>query len=194
MPSFPMYEEIHKDKVESLIQARFAPEIRAVRALGFNEEFYIRVVDFPLSAALAFPMLLYLQLRGAVLRVNGLLQSMYYNPYLIHEEGYAHALVSKRFGVRYATMFEDGTLLHSQVSRWIGVARAERHYIRQVPYHGDLARTWQAHIRAVQRLTDEGREATSLIHMHDIVRLERYTDALLNNLNLNRDEWIKKKL
>jgi hypothetical protein len=174
------YNEVHKDKIEYTIQERFAPEIHQLRKLGFNEEFYIQETGFPLSFLVLLPIWALEVFRGGLCRVDPFLRAIVFRPYMIHEDTYAYGSVSKCFGTAYATMFDDGTLLHTGTHRMSGdKGSPKKKYIYQCPHPGNIALTWHSHVEKVRALADEGRNVIALVGMRDVVRISTHYDHIV---------------
>lgn len=184
------YDEVHDNEMIAAMQVRFAKEMRQLRTLGFNEEFYIRetgslLQGYSLSSfIMLFIMLIYLArdyfFRAAIFRAPHLLHISFYNPYLIHEDGYAYSVVGNG-RIKYATIFDDGTLLHTITGEsFKHVNVPEKRYLFQMPYPGDIAQSWQAHTQKVESLVNEGRSVISPLRVSDVMRMEVRSDAILS--------------
>src|SRR4051812_22415866 len=104
------YDEILTNTITDDVHARFTEELRRIRLMGFTEEYILCETAFPFSAIVMLPMLITMLMRGERVRVGGLLQAKLFNPFMIHEQGYAYASLTK-LGVKYTTIFDDGMML-----------------------------------------------------------------------------------
>jgi hypothetical protein len=175
------YDEVLKDDVSEDVQARFVDEIRRFRALGFTEEFYLRETVFPFSALLLFPILLYMHFRGERVRVGGMLQAMSFNPFLIHEEGHMYATALK-LGVKFTSLFDDGTLLITSSFKNGIKSNPEYHMIQQTSKTASLVGAWKDHMWRISTLIDEGHRVIVPLGMKDVMRMEQRSDALSLNM------------
>jgi len=184
------YDQVLKDAVSSDVQSRFVEEIRRMRALGFNDEFYLRETVFPFSALLFFPILIYMHIVGERIRVGGLLQAMSFNPFLIHEQSYAYGTTLK-LGVKFTSMFDDGTLLiTTSFDNGVKSNPANR-LVRQSSLVGGIAGAWKKHTWYVGRLADQGLAVIAPLGMKDVIRMEQRSDSL--SMGLIPDD-LKEKL
>jgi hypothetical protein len=186
---FSKSEEVLKDKVEFEIQAIFAAEIAQLRDLHFTEEYYIRGVVFPFSAVLMFPVLIIMWVAGEKVQVRGWLQAVTYNPFLVHEDGYAYATVMK-MGVKFVTMFDDGTMI-STVTYEHGASESQAHqYLREECLTTDLVVAWKQHERRVGELARHGRSVIAPLGMRHIDQMEERGDRI--SFGFAPPEWDEK--
>jgi hypothetical protein len=187
------YQEVLKDSVAFDVQSRFADEIGRLHTLGFDEEFYIQETAFPFSALILSPILIYAYLIGERIRVGGTLQLMFFNPCLIHNQGYAYSALTK-LGVKYSTMFDDGTLLATASYDNGTQSNPDHQYIRQFSLQGGLEGAWKKHVKSVGELSGNQRAAIKPIGMKDVIRMERRSDKIINVFGLEKlNEKRKKK-
>jgi hypothetical protein len=188
------YQEIHEDKMKGVIQTQFADEIAQLRQLEFVEEFYFREQGHPLSFLVYIPDLIldYFSLFECIrpiLRVEGLLRLIGYSPYFVHKDGYAYGVVT--YGqIKYATMFDDGTMLQTvNHKRW---AQSEPRYdfIRQACLSqtgkGTFANAWQMHVNKVNELA-QTRSVVAPLRVSDIIRMEMHADRII--IGMKPDPW-----
>ena len=173
------YQELHKDKIEFTIQERFADSMRQLYELGFTEEFYIREAWFPLSALVMSPLMLILYSTGEIVRVGGALRVMAFNPFIIHEEGFAYAEVMK-IGVNYITLFDDGTILRTPTFHADQTSRREDRYIIQNANNPALTfhTAWRQHVWKVKKLMGYGQTTIAPLTVKDIMSYEAQIDRL----------------
>jgi hypothetical protein len=188
---FTTYDEVVKDSVAFDVQDRYADELSRVRALGFNDEFYLRETSFPLSAFLFFPVLIYMHFLGERVRIGGYLQAITFNPYLIHEDSYVYATIMK-LGVLYASMFDDGTVLTTTSYDNGTKSQPEYRFIRQFSSTPYLEDAWRKHIWTVDRLNGEGRSVIRPIGMKDVTRIAQRIDKITTGLGMSEKEKSKK--
>ena len=187
----PAYDEVHDDKIISEVQVRFAKETRQLRKLGFTEEFYIREtipssISFMWLFLLAYVVHRYF-FSASVFRVNPLLHISTFNPYVIHEDGYAYTVMGNG-RIKYATIFDDGTLLHTITGEAFKHSNMPQHrYLFQMPHPGDAAQSWQAHVKKVGQLVNEGRSVISPLRISDVIQMEMRADQILSGQAV--DEW-----
>jgi len=176
---FTTYDEVLKDSIALNVQGRFSDELQQLHALGFNEEFYLRETAFPFSALLLFPILVLMHFAGERVSVGGLLQVMSYSPHVIHENGYVCGVITK-LGVRYMSMFDDGTLLSTTTYHSSSSSNPDKRFISQYFLSGGIELAWKQHVQRVDTLTGEGRSVIVPIGMKDLTRMEkRYNQIIL---------------
>jgi hypothetical protein len=178
------YDEVLKDSVGMDVQARYVDEIRRLRTLGFDEEFYLRETAFPFSAVLLFPFLIYMFVRGERIRAGGLLQAMVFNPFLIHKSGDTYCTMTKQ-GVKYATTFDDGTLLTTTTFNNGVETNLAYQFIRQHTVTGGIVGAWDHHVHYMNNLIDEGCRVIAPIGMKDVIRIEQRTDKIITGIGLD---------
>jgi hypothetical protein len=173
------YSELHKDLVESDMQAYYRHEIQQVRAFGFNEEFYICEKRFPFSIILDFDVIQGLAAKGILWRRGSLYRLLVYSACLIHEEAYAYATILTN-RVKFVTMFEDQTLVQtcSYRGNFMRGSSADGSYILQICRSGNIAETWAMHQSRVKQLAEQGRTVMPIHSMQEASRLERRTDQI----------------
>jgi hypothetical protein len=170
-------EEVHKDKVEYEIQALYMNEIQQLRALNFTEEYYVKATIFPLSAVVFLPVIVIMWLYGEKLGIAGWLQAVTFNPFLIHEDGYAYVEVMK-MGVKFVTMFDDATMLSTVTYRYGGAKNEKYRYSSEECVTTNLAVAWQQHKRRVEALANEDRCVISPLNMADINHMQEHCDRV----------------
>jgi hypothetical protein len=188
------FDEVLKDSVTLDVQARFADEIQRLRALGFTEEFYIRETAFPFSALIFFPIVMLMHYKGERVSVGRLLQVISYSPYLTHEHGYAYSVVGK-LGVRYVSMFDDGSLL-ATTTYDSSSSNPDRQFIFQYIAVGkfEFEKAWKQHVESVDSLSSERRAVITPIGMKDVMRMEkRYNETIVGLMPDDLKEKRKKK-
>jgi len=174
------YQEIRKDKIEFAIQQRFAAQIKQLYALGFTVEFYLCEAWFPFSALALSPMLVTLFAMGEIVRVGGMLRVMVFNPFLVHQDGYAYAKVMK-IGINYMTLFDDGTILKTPTFNPGLLGDRENGYIVEVGIHNPaltFETAWRQHAWKIKRLMGDGRTPVTPLTIMDIMRYEAQIDRL----------------
>ena len=178
MPWF-QYIELHKDLVEADMQAHYRHEIRQVRALGFNEEFYVCEKRFPFSIILDLDVIQGLAAKGILWRRGNLYRLLVYSACLIHEDGYAYATVLKN-RVKFVTMFDDKTIVQtcSYRGNFMRGSSPDGSYILQICRSGSVAETWAMHQSRVKALAEQGRTVMPVLSMQDASRIERRTDEI----------------
>jgi hypothetical protein len=176
---FGRYEVLDKDKVDTAIQAQYSKRLLELRALGFDEEFYIRETLYPLSAIVRFNVLIQAYFRASVFRLGGMFQLISFNPYLIHGDGYTYSAIWET-GIRYVTLFDDNTLLTTTNYQSLVTSDPQLRFIRQVCLirTNSLAQTWQMHAERVIQLVQD-RSTMGPLHAGDVVGLETRIDEMI---------------
>lgn len=173
------YDEVLKDSVTVDLRDRFADEIRCLETLGFSDEFYLRETAFPFSAIILLPIVFLMYWKGERVAIGSRLQVMAYNPYLIHQDGYGCSLISK-LGMRYMTMFDDGTLLATMNYDNGSSSNPNYRFVCQNIPNADAEGAWRKHVQSVDSLSSERRTAIAPIGMKDVMRMEnRYNHIIV---------------
>ena len=184
---FSTYEDLHDDAWTLLIQKNYKREISQLKLMKFDETYYIRETGRPFSI---FPMLAFLAVHYlfgsgeplALLRVGGLLSAIAYQPYLVHIDGYAYGVAGYN-RIKFATLFDDGTLLHTTNHQRSTTHHPEYRFIAQfcltdTGTNGTFKDTWRMHIQRVERLA-KTRAVISPLRVSDIIRMEMRADSIL---------------
>jgi hypothetical protein len=176
------YEEVLKDSVALNVQRRFGDEIQRLQALGFTEEFYLQETAFPFSALLLFPIVMLMHYKGERVSVGRLLQVISYSPYLTHEHGYAYSIVGK-LGVRYVSMFDDGSLL-ATTTYDTSSSNPDRQFISQyiAVSKFEYEKAWKQHVESVDSLSRKKRSVIMPIGMKDVMRMEKRYNQIIVGL------------
>jgi len=186
--AFATYEDLRDDKWTLPIREKFAKEIRQLKSMRFDEAYYIREIGQPFSL---LPLLVYISTsyligRGsgiALLRAGSWLRFVAYQPYVVHSDGYAYGAVGYN-RIKFATLFEDGTLLHTMNDHRPAVTNNDQHRfigqfcLTETGHNGTFKDTWRMHIQRVERLA-KTRAAISPLRVSDIIRMEMRADEII---------------
>lgn len=181
------YEDIHDETWVRLVQQTFANELKQLKLMRFTEAYFIRETGKPFSL---FPLLAqivvnYVLGRGnpaPILRVGEGLSAVSYRPYLVHPDGYAYGVVSDN-QLRFVTMIEDGTLLHT-INHPSSARHNDRHRfiaqycLMETGSNGTFKDTWRMHIQRVERLA-KIRNVISPLRVNDMIRMEMRADQII---------------
>ena len=185
--SISTYEELHDETWVRLIQGTFANEYKQLKLMRFTEAYFIRETGKPFSL---FPMLAqmvvsYVLGRGnpaSILRVGDGVSAVTYRPYLVHPDGYAYGVVGDN-RIRFVTMIDDGTLLHTINHPGSARHNDQHRFIAQYclsdsGFNGGFKDTWRMHIQRVERLA-KIRAVISPLRVSDMIRMELRADQII---------------
>ncbi len=169
--TFPTMQEVSRPSLQDEIRARYAWDIEALEALGFQEGFYVGETSHPLAAVLRFPVLIAMRLKREVVKLHGPLRYTTYHPVLIDEEVPTYAFVFA-MGVKLYTRFVDGSVIISvNFASAAGVKPASNMEKYAAPLAID--ENWILHRYRVERCQEEGRIIDDRLSMEDFFQLER---------------------
>jgi hypothetical protein len=181
------YEELHDETWTRLIQETFAKELSQLKLMRFTEMYFIRETGQPFSL---FPLLAqvvvsYVLGRGnpvPILRVGDGLSAVSYRPYVVHPDGFAYGVISDN-RIRFVTMIDDGTLLHTMNHRSTARHNEQYRFITQYSltengYNGTFKDTWRMHIQRVERLA-KIRAVIAPLRVSDMIRMEMRADQII---------------
>jgi hypothetical protein len=183
----PSYEELHDETWIGLIQEKYAREISQLKLMRFTDVYFIRQTGQPFSI---FPMLARIVLNYVfgsgdsmtLLRVGDSLSAVAYQPYVVHIDGYAYGAVGYQ-RIKFATMFDDGTLLQTVNHRGSASHNDRHRFIAQfclteTGQNGGFKDTWRMHIQRAERLA-KIRATISPLRVSDILQMERRADQII---------------
>jgi hypothetical protein len=180
------YEEIHKDKVKPEIQAHYADTIAEIRALGFNEEFYVSEWE---RGRRSDPFE-----KGSLWREQAYSRRFSYTPILIHQHDYAYATIVGEW-VTFATIFNNESVAQTTSVASVGPIRSnpEEMYFLHVCQSKMAADIWELHQRCVK---NTGRSVLPLLSLKEALRLQCRINEIQDGdipLSWYEDEGAKKK-
>lgn len=197
----PTYEELHDATWTRLIPEKYAEELRQLKLMRFTEIYFIQETCAPFSI---FPLLAqiifnYVMGRGrgiALMRVGESLRAVVYQPYVVNADGFAYGAVGYN-RIKFATLFEDGTLLHTMNHHRSAKHNDQHRFIAQyclteTGQNGSFKDTWRMHIQRVERLA-KTRAALSPLRVSDMIRMEMRADTILSGSVPESWEEIRRK-
>lgn len=171
MPLFK-YEIIKKSKVEGDIYQRYAPEIKTLEKLGFDDLNFIREVSFPFSAVAFCFIYPYMWYKGEIFRVEWPLRYVLFNALMTSSQDGTYAQIFA-LGVKFHTHFINGTILVSTPTENTVIDKRHRFYKYGVGQSLTVMQLWESHCA---RVAEMEWEAKGIDHDLSLEKFEQICD------------------
>lgn len=163
-------QESHPELMEKA-RARFADEIRRLRALGFSEFCCYTELMPKFSALINFPIFFLAKLNRELIRMESPLRLVMSQPILAHHSFGTYALVFG-MGVKFYTLFNDETGLVTANFQSQHIQDMQRK-IYKFSLEQSLENAWLAHQTEIVSFQNMGRQVNDQIRFENYVSISK---------------------